>query len=104
MLVISARVEVAPADAEAYIAGAQKIIEPTRAEQGCQLYGLARDISEPNVVWISEQWDSEADLFAHLKTPHIAEFLELTSALTVIDMNAIRYDVAAAGPLQIPQD
>ena len=103
MLVISARVELAPGDIEAYIASAQKIVEPTRAEKGCQLYAIARDINDPNVVWISEQWDEEEDLFAHLRADHINEFLEVAGALTITHMNVIRYEVSSAGPLEIPE-
>ena len=102
MLVISAQIELAPEDTAAYIAGAKKVIEPTRAEDGCQLYAMAQDITNPNTIWISEQWESESHLFAHLATPHITEFLQLSAGLTITNMNVIRYEVSAAGPLEIP--
>lgn len=103
MIFISARVELAATDVAAYVAGAQKLIEPTRIEQGCQLYAMAIDINDPNVVWISEQWNSDADLFAHLAAPHIAEFIALSGTLTIIDMDVRKYEISSVGPLEIPQ-
>jgi quinol monooxygenase YgiN len=104
MLAISARIELAPKDLAAYIAGAQKIIPPTLAEAGCHLYAIAVDINLPNVIWITEQWENETALMAHLGMPHIAEFLELCATVEITDMNVIKYDVSAVGPLELPQD
>ena len=103
MLAISARIELASKDMAAYVAGAKKIIEPTRAEAGCQLYAIAVDIEHANVIWITEQWESEEHLYDHLATPHIAEFLALCAAVEITGMDVIKYDVSAAGPLEIPQ-
>ena len=38
-------------------------------------YGIAVDVTDPCVVWVSEQWASQAHLDAHLKTAHVAAFL-----------------------------
>lgn len=103
MLAISARIELAPKDIAAYIAAAQKIIAATRAEPGCHLYAIAVDISLPNVIWITEQWESESALMDHLAMPHIVEFLTFCGSVEIIDMNAIKYDVSAAGPLVLPE-
>jgi quinol monooxygenase YgiN len=103
MLSISARIELATDDVATYIAGARKILEPTRAETGCELYAIAVDIVEPNVIWISEQWNTEKDLFAHLDTPHIVEFLAVCATVTITDMQVIRYEVSSAGPFEIPE-
>ena len=104
MLAISARIELAPKDAPAYIAAAQKIIAPTRAESGCQLYAIGVDISLSNVIWITEQWTSEAALMAHLSTPHIVEFMTYCGTVEITDMGIIKYDVSAAGPLVLPEN
>ena len=66
MLAISARIELASKDIAAYIAAAQSIIEPTHAEPGCHLYAIAVDINLPNVIWITEQWENDEALLAHL--------------------------------------
>ena len=104
MLAISARIELAPKDAPAYIAAAQKIIAPTHAEVGCQLYAIGVDISLSNVIWITEQWADEAALMAHLGTPHIVEFMTYCGTVEITDMSIIKYDVSAAGPLVLPEN
>ena len=55
------------------------------------------------VVWVSEQWASQADLDAHLKTPHVAAFLEACAALEILDMEVRRYEVSSVGDLVMPE-
>lgn len=104
MIAIIAKVELAAADADRYIAAARPLVAPTLKEQGCLLYAMARDICEPNVVWISEQWESQADLDAHLRTSHIKDFIATASTLEVLAMDARQYEVKSVGPVVMPQD
>lgn len=104
MLAISAKIELAPKDAAAYVAAAQKIITATHAEPGCQRYSIAVDVNHSNVIWISEQWESESALMAHLGMPHIVEFLAFCGTVEITDMDVVRYDVSAAGPLVLPEN
>ncbi|MBW2942435.1 putative quinol monooxygenase [Zhongshania aquimaris] len=101
MLVISARITVNPKDTASYIAGAQKILAPTHAEEGCIDYSIAVDIANPNMICIFEQWASEDALMTHLSLPHIAEFLALAASLDVTDMQVMKYEVSSCGPLQL---
>lgn len=103
MLAISARIELAAKDVAAYIAAAQKIIEPTHAEPGCLLYSIAIDVTHSNVIWITEQWQDESDLWGHLGLPHIVEFLAFCETVEITDMNVIKFEVSAAGPLDLPE-
>ena len=103
MLAISARIELAPEDTAAYIVAAQKIVAPTHAEEGCQLYAIAVDINLPNVIWITEQWASESALWGHLGMPHITDFMAFCGTVEIIDMSIVRYDISAAGPLILPE-
>jgi quinol monooxygenase YgiN len=103
MLAISARIELASKDIAAYVAAAQKIIGPTHDEPGCQLYAFAIDINYPNVIWVTEQWENESALMAHLAMPLIVEFLAFCETVEITDMNVVKYDVSAAGPLVLPE-
>ena len=102
MLAISAKIELAAKDVAAYIAAAQKIIAPTHQEPGCQRYAIAVDLNDANVIWISEQWESEAALMAHLAMPHIVEFMTFCGTVEITGMDVVKYDVSAAGPLVLP--
>jgi quinol monooxygenase YgiN len=103
MLTIIARLEFAPKDVPAFIRAAQGSIALTRAEPGCELYAMATDISEPGVIWISEQWSSQAALDAHLTSAHIAEFLQRIGGLNMLSMDARQYEVTSVGPVIVPR-
>ena len=104
MIAIIARVEINPRDADRYVELAQALVEPTRAEKGCEVYGMSRDICEPNVVWISEQWETEEDLMNHLRTDHVKGLIEATSGLETLNMEARKYEVSSVGPVIMPGD
>ncbi|MBU1315908.1 MAG: antibiotic biosynthesis monooxygenase [Alphaproteobacteria bacterium] len=47
----------------------------TRAEHGCINYNLHVDASDPYVFVFYENWQSQADLDAHMKMPHLKPLL-----------------------------
>ena len=51
-----------------------KLVEPTRAEEGCIQYDLHEGSSEPGRFVFYENWRSREDLDRHLKTPHLTAF------------------------------
>lgn len=103
MLAIIAKVELSATDADRYIEAARSLVAPTLKERGCLLYGMARDICEPNVVWISEQWESQADLDAHLRASHIRDFIATVSTLDVLSMDARQYELNSVGAVVMPE-
>jgi quinol monooxygenase YgiN len=46
----------------------------TQAEDGCEQYVFSRDVTDANVLMISERWRDEAALGAHMVSPHMAVF------------------------------
>ncbi|MGQ9916291.1 MAG: putative quinol monooxygenase [Bryobacteraceae bacterium] len=54
-----------------------RLIEPTRAEEGCLQYDLHESTEQPGRFLFYENWTSRAALDRHLATPH----LERLSAL-----------------------
>ena len=97
------RIQLSAESAPAYAEAAKAVVVATREEAGCQWYGIAVDVADPCVVWVSEQWASQADLDAHLKTPHVATFLDACSALKILDMEVRRYEVSSVGDLVTPE-
>ena len=47
-------------------------IPPTHDEEGCLVYALHRDNSDPDHFVHIERWRSQEDLDAHMMTPHLA--------------------------------
>ena len=97
------RIQLSAESAPAYAEAAKAVVAATRQEDGCEWYGIASDVTDPCVVWISEQWASQTHLDAHLKTPHVAAFLEACAALEILDMEVRRYEVSSVGDLVMPQ-
>lgn len=62
----------------------ESLVEPTRKEKGCRRYTVLRDRSNPAVLTLLEDWDTEADLNTHLALPHLqkvfAQFPDLLGA------------------------
>lgn len=48
------------------------LLEPTHAEQGCELYALHRVAESPGELIFVERWSSADDLAAHAASDHIA--------------------------------
>jgi quinol monooxygenase YgiN len=50
-------------------------VEATRAEEGCEHYAYAVDISDPNLLHVAERWSDEAAIEAHMRSPHMDAFM-----------------------------
>lgn len=55
-----------------------KLIEPTRAEEGCINYDLHQDNKNPNLFWFYENLASRVLLEKHLKSTHLAAYVKAT--------------------------
>lgn len=52
------------------------LLAPTRAEPGCLSYDLFQSTEDPGIWVLIERWRSLADLESHVRTSHMAAFLE----------------------------
>ena len=50
------------------------LVEPTSKEKGYVNYDLHQGVEDPRWFFFYENWDSAADLDAHLQAPHLVEF------------------------------
>lgn len=50
--------------------------EQGAAAPGCQLYVVNESVTEPDVVWVTEVWDSKAEHDAALTAPGAAELIQ----------------------------
>lgn len=56
----------------------EKLVAPTRAEDGCLQYDLHQDHSAPTHFMFYENWESRELWQAHMNAPHIAAYMEAT--------------------------
>jgi quinol monooxygenase YgiN len=57
------------------------VCAPTRAEKGCLNYDLHVSPDDPGLLVFHENWESKADLDAHLSSPHIDAFRKVAPDL-----------------------
>jgi quinol monooxygenase YgiN len=70
-----------------------KVIEATRAEDGCIAYSYSEDVVEPGLIRVSELWQSREHLAMHFKTPHMATWAEERAGLGLTDRDIAAYSV-----------
>jgi quinol monooxygenase YgiN len=75
MIILHVTLEFAPEDVAAYSIGLHDLAARTHAEEGCVEYGFARDLLNPNLIQITECWESEEALERHKQTDHFRNFI-----------------------------
>lgn len=74
----------------------RKVMQATRAEDGCIEYNYAEDVLDPGLIRVSEVWASREQLATHFKAPHMAVWAEERAALGLTGRD-IRVHEADAG-------
>lgn len=72
----------------------RKVMEATRAEEGCIEYNYAEDVLDPGLIRVSELWETREQLMAHLKTPHMAAWGEERAALGLSGRKIFMIEIA----------
>jgi quinol monooxygenase YgiN len=67
------------------------LLEPTRKEKGCREYRLYQNNQDSADFTFVEEWDSDAVLEVHLKTPHVQAALSQVPALVDTPPDVRRY-------------
>ncbi|MEO8042206.1 MAG: putative quinol monooxygenase [Acidobacteriota bacterium] len=71
------------------------LIEPTRAEDGCIVYELMHNNTEPSDFTFVEEWASDDALDAHLKSEHIRTLQSQADELFAASPDIRRYTLLA---------
>ncbi|MBZ9938967.1 antibiotic biosynthesis monooxygenase [Mesorhizobium sp. BR1-1-16] len=72
------------------------MVAPTRTEPGCINYDFHVDATDPCVFVFYENWRSEADHAAHMKTPHLAPLLAAVDSLLAKPVDVRRLSMLSA--------
>ena len=82
-LTLMVHIEAKPERAEEVKQSLLGILEPTRAEAGCEHYDFYVDNDHPHIFHFCETWTTVAHWEAHNESPHLADFLAI--AETAVD-------------------
>ncbi|WP_062110954.1 putative quinol monooxygenase [Aureimonas sp. AU40] len=72
MIILSGTLKATDERLDALASAMRTVLEETRREAGCIVYSFARDVLEPGLLRIYEEWESRELLAAHVKTAHVA--------------------------------
>ncbi|WP_028639855.1 putative quinol monooxygenase [Novosphingobium acidiphilum] len=64
---------------------AQRVVNATRAEDGCVAYSYAQDLFDPGLIHVSEKWRDRAALQAHFKSAHMQAWMAERADLDLSD-------------------
>src|SRR5579864_7840647 len=99
MLLLTAFIEVAPADRGAIAAALPDVISATRAEEGCEEYGCYEDTRQAGRYVFVERWRDKGALDRHLATPHMAAWMSVAGP-RLRSARGLLYDIASATDLR----
>lgn len=77
-LTIVANIHADPTKIDLVKAELEKLLAPTRAEEGCLQYDLHQDNDNPAYFMFYENWVSREHWQVHMNAPHLAAYREAT--------------------------
>jgi quinol monooxygenase YgiN len=76
-----------------FLAAFHEVSKTVRQEKGCLEYQIYQESESCNTLFIFERWESKASLDAHLSTPHMNVFFNLTSTWLACENKMNIYEV-----------
>lgn len=73
----------------------QRMIETSRAENGCIEYAYSQDLLVPDLIHVKELWLNRIALEKHFASDHIAQWRSHWPKLGITDRNLMLYEVDA---------
>ncbi len=71
----------------------ERMIESSRAEDGCLDYRYAEDVLDPGLIHVKELWRDQVALDRHFASDHIAAWRATWQTLGIRDRDLRAYDV-----------
>jgi quinol monooxygenase YgiN len=99
MIIVAGEVRFGAGEIERLMPLMRASIEGARGEDGCLSYRYGRDALNPDLLVISERWRDEASLEAHLRQPHLLEFIGAVRQAKVEGMSVRMYRAGNAKTL-----
>lgn len=93
MVIIEVSFPIRPETRDAVVEAMSVMGVETRKEPGCLHYRFYQDIDDPNAFFVYERWTDGAALDAHMKTPHMAEYVKVVPPAVVGKPVFARYDL-----------
>ena len=99
MLIVHATIDVDPDHHDAVVAAAATQQALCRAEEGCHRYDMSADVADRGRFYVTELWEDDDALGAHLKQPHMRDFGRALKAAGVKGSTATKYTITGESNL-----
>lgn len=87
MLLIVGTIRLPPERLDAARPVMRRMVEQSRAEDGCEDYAYAEDVLDPGLIHVTELWRDQAALDRHFAAAHLAEWRAAWPALGIGERN-----------------
>lgn len=81
MIIVEGWIKLAEDEMTRIKTSAMHAVRETLKEDGCLHYSMALDVSDKNIIRISERWRDEQALATHFTAPHMADFAKLLNTV-----------------------
>jgi len=98
-IVISAQIDLDPAQREEALKTAQKWIDGALSQPGCIHYDWSADLNDPARVNVFEEWENEEALASHFAGPQYAGMLGHIGQFGLSNAVSKKYRVDREGPV-----
>lgn len=95
MLLIVGTIRLPPENLETARPAMRRMVEKSRAEDGCLGYSYAEDVLESGLIHVTEIWRDQASLDRHFASSHLSEWRAAWPDLGIHDRRLDSYEVGA---------
>ena len=94
MIIVNGTVRFGAGEIERLRGAMERNVQATRAEEGCEHYAYAVDISDPDLLHVSERWRDDAAIQDHMVSPHMGAFMAEIGAAKVEAISIKAYEAS----------
>ena len=94
MIIVNGTVRFGDGEIDRLREGMKANILATRAEDGCEHYAYAVDVSDPNLLHVAERWSDDEAIAAHMASPHMGAFMAEIGASKVEAISIKAYEAS----------
>lgn len=95
MILVSGYLVIDPANLDRATELVVDLTAATRAEPGNIDYSFSSVLGDPGRLIITERWEDQAAIDAHMAAPHFIEFMGATAELGVSGVEITKYEIAS---------